>query len=79
MKWYEIISAVLAIIPALIKVMFAIEEAIPGQGKGEQKLAAVRGIVEASHAEATVLWPALEKSVTTLTSVFNSTEAFKKK
>ena len=38
------------LLPAVIAAIKAIEEAIPGSGQGEAKLAAVRGIIEAVDA-----------------------------
>ena len=38
---------ILQLLPALITAIKAIEDAIPGSGQGEQKLAAVRAILEA--------------------------------
>jgi len=73
-----IIVAILQIIPALIAAMKAIEEAIPGQGQGEQKLAAIRGIIEVSHEKAVTLWPALEKVIGVLVGAFNKTGVFAK-
>lgn len=73
-----IIVAILQLVPALIAALKAIEEAIPGEGKGEQKLAAVRGIIEVSHEKATQYLPAIEKVVAVLISVFNRTGVFAK-
>ena len=73
-----ILSAVLQIIPALIAAVKAIEEAIPGQGKGEAKVAAVREIVTVVNAEAVTLWPILEKVVGILVTTFNKTGVFVK-
>jgi hypothetical protein len=73
-----IIVAILQIVPALIVAMKAIEEAIPGEGKGEQKLAAIRGIIEVSHEKASTLWPALEKVISVLVTTFNKTGVFSK-
>jgi len=73
-----IIAAILQLIPALIAAVKAIEEAIPGQGKGEQKLAAIRAIVEQVSDEAIKLWPTLEKVIGILVTTFNATGVFKK-
>ena len=66
------------LIPVIIDIMKAIEEAIPGEGKGEQKLIAVRGILENTVDGFNQLWPSVEKVVKVLVGVFNSTGIFKK-
>ena len=77
MSWLRIISAVLTIIPSIIKVMFAVEAVMPA-GSGKEKLAAVTGIIEATHAESAEILPAVEKSVGVLARVFNDSGVFKK-
>ena len=72
------ISIILQLIPALIACLKAVEEAIPGQGEGEKKLAAVRGIIEATDAQAKALWPQLSGVIQVLVTLFNSTGVFKK-
>jgi len=78
MSYIAIIVAVLQLIPALIDVLKAIELAIPGQGKGELKLIAVREIIEASHEKASILWPTIEKVIAVLVATFNKTGVFVK-
>ncbi len=72
---------VLQLIPALIEVIKAIEAAIPGRNQGEQKLAAIREIVETTFAEGIKLWPMLADVIATLVALFNKTgvEEFQKK
>lgn len=78
MSAFEILRTVLSLIPALVDAIKAIEEAIPGQGKGEQKLAAIRQIIEATYDRATDLWPYVERTITTLVGLFNATGVFRK-
>lgn len=66
------------LIPVLIDIIKAVEEAIPGSGKGEAKLAAIRGILEATVESFADLWPSLVKVVSTLVALFNTTGVFKK-
>ena len=68
---------ILQLIPALIGAMKAIEEAIPGSGKGEEKLAAIRGILEAVDAGVVKYWPQLQSVIGVLVGLFNRTGAFK--
>lgn len=65
------------LIPALIAAIRAIEDAIPGQGQGEAKLAAVRGILEAVDSGYKALWPQLQPIVGVLVALFNKTGTFK--
>lgn len=74
----EKIIVIARLIPAIIEVIKAIEEAIPGQGKGEAKLAAVRGILESTVEGFNQLWPSLEKVVKVLVETFNTVGVFKK-
>ena len=64
--------------PALITALKAIEEAIPGSGKGEQKLSAIRGILEAVDGSITSLWPQISSVISVLVTLFNNTGIFKK-
>ena len=69
---------ILQLIPALITALKAIEEAIPGSGKGEQKLSAIRGILEAVDGSITSLWPQISSVISVLVTLFNNTGIFKK-
>ena len=66
------------LIPAIIEVISAIEAAIPENGKGAEKLEAVRGILEASVEGFNQLWPSLEKVIKVLVDTFNAVGVFKK-
>lgn len=78
MNWIAIATTVLQLLPAIITAIKAIEDAIPGQGRGEDKLAAIRGILEGVSSQATSLWPAIEKAVSVLVGLFNATGVFQK-
>jgi hypothetical protein len=69
---------ILALVPALIEAIKAIEEAIPGQGKGEAKLAAIRGIIEASYEHASNIMPVVERVIKVLVDTFNAVGVFRK-
>ncbi len=73
----QAIIAIVQLLPALIAAIKAIEEAIPGQGQGEAKLAAVRGIIEAVDAGYKGLWPQIQPVIGVLVGLFNKTGAFK--
>lgn len=69
---------IVQLIPALISLVKEIEAVIPQGGQGQAKLAAVRGIMEATYDGVTEIWPAVEKVVSTLINLFNTTGLFKK-
>jgi hypothetical protein len=82
-----IIGLVAKLLPLLIMAIKAVEEAIPGQGKGEAKLASVRAIMESALFFVSVseespkfeqVWPALEKTTKGLVNAFNTIGEFKK-
>lgn len=76
MSWITTATTILNLLPALIMAMRAIEEAIPGQGKGEDKLAAIRAILEATNAQIGALWPTIQTVIGILVSLFNKTGTF---
>lgn len=85
MKYLEIAKLVLALFPVLISAIKAVEEAIPGQGNGEQKLAMVRGVLENAFKVATdvtvqfeALWPALAGVIGSVVTAFNASGIFRK-
>jgi len=83
MNVIETIRLVASLLPAVIEIMKAVEEAIPGQGKGEQKLAAVRGILETVYikvngADFEQVWTVLEKVISVIVNTFNKTGTFQK-
>ena len=69
---------VLKMLPVIIAAIKAIEEAIPGNGQGEQKLAMLRQILELADGAATNIWPTIEGLVKVLVKTFNDTGVFKK-
>jgi hypothetical protein len=78
MNAFTILSTVLQLIPAIIAAIKAIEEAMPGEGKGEMKLRAIREIIEASYDKASAIWPAVEKTIAILVGLFNAAGTFQK-
>lgn len=84
MKFLTIVRTVIALLPVLIDAIKAAEAAIPGEGKGEAKLAMVRGMLEAAYSVATdtetsfnELWPAIQKAIGSIVTALNSAGAFK--
>ena len=78
MNWLSTATALLQLLPAIIAAIKAIEEAIPGQGHGEAKLAAIREILESVSGQVSTLWPFIEKAISVLVSLFNKTGTFTK-
>lgn len=78
MNWFSQLNDVLKLLPAIIVAIKAIEEAIPGQGKGEEKLAAIRAIMEAANGQISLYWPLIEKAIGVLVQLFNRTGVFAK-
>jgi hypothetical protein len=72
------LKTILLMLPFLIEAIKALEEAIPGQGKGEQKLAAVRALLEIVYPPAEEIMPTIERVIGILVSTFNATGVFRK-
>lgn len=70
------ILIIFQILPAIINALKAVEEAIPGQGHGEAKLAAVREMVEVVDGGLKPLWPQMLGVISSLVSLFNKTGVF---
>lgn len=70
---------IVKLIPALINLLKEIEEVIPQGGQGAAKLIAVRGIMEATYDGVSEIWPSLEKVITVLINLFNTSGVFAKK
>lgn len=68
---------ILKLLPAIIAAIKAIEEAIPASGKGAEKLAAVRQIIETVDSATATLWPQIAPVIATLVTLFNTTGVFK--
>jgi hypothetical protein len=85
MQFITILKLIISILPFLIEAIKALEAAIPGQGKGEQKLATMHTAVEAAYSiggddlpKLEVLWLAIQRVIDGLVGVFNSSGVFKK-
>ena len=78
MNWFQQLNDVLKLLPAIITAIKAIEEAIPGSGQGEQKLAAIRAIMEAANGNISLYWPLIQTAIGVLVGIFNKTGVFQK-
>jgi hypothetical protein len=84
MKLLTILRTVISLMPVLIQAIKAAEDALPGKGKGELKLAMIRGVLESAYSMATdadlafdEVWPAIQKAVKAIVEAFNSAGVFK--
>jgi hypothetical protein len=70
--------AIFNLLPAIVIAIKAIEDAIPGAGRGKEKLAALREMLSAIDGAFDELWPQISSIVAVLVSTFNSVGTFKK-
>lgn len=84
MKFIEAAKLILSLLPVLIQAIKAAEEAIPGQGKGEAKLAMIRGILEVAYASAgdmtakfDTIWPTIKAAIDTVVKTLNTLKAWR--
>jgi len=85
MQYLVIIKTVLTLLPIIIEAVKAIESAFPESGQGQQKLAAVRAIVQTAYDTATdtvvkfdAIWPAIQSAVSAVVELANAVGLFKK-
>ena len=69
---------VIKLIPVIIELLKTIEAAIPEQGQGAAKLAAVRQILELTDDSIKEAWPMVQGVIEVLVKTFNTTGVFKK-
>jgi len=85
MQFFEILKLIISLLPLLIKAIQAVEEAIPGGGKGADKLELLKSLVQTAYEtsnKVTVsfeqLWPSLAGTIQAIVKAFNNTGTFKK-
>lgn len=69
---------ILKLLPAIIQAVKIIEESVGSNGKGEQKLIALRQLLELADESVVNLWPMIENTVKIIVNLFNSTGVFNK-
>ena len=69
---------IIKLIPVIIELLKTIEAAIPEQGQGAAKLAAVRQILELTDSSIKEAWPMVQGVIEVLVKTFNTTGVFKK-
>lgn len=84
-SFLTIVKLLLSLGPDLIKFIQKLEEIIPGQGKGEQKLAMLRAYMESLWSGAGEMlptfeevWPKIQSVVSGIVAAFNAIGIFKK-
>ncbi len=68
----EKLFTVLKLLPAIIAAIRAMEEALPGVGRGEQKLAAVREIMESLDVGVANIWPQISGVIAIIVKLMNA-------
>jgi len=69
---------ILQIFPLLITVIQSVEELIPSEGKGKEKLALIRETMTTAYSGVAEIWPVVEKIISTIVATCNTVGAFKK-
>lgn len=69
------VMLILKLLPAIVAGIKALEDAIPGQGKGEQKLAALREILELVDGTVSSVWPQIASVVAILVKTMNASKS----
>ncbi len=85
MKFIAIANILISLLGAILEAVKAAEKAIPGAGKGTEKLALVRATLEAAYEFSTdalpvfeEIWGAISKVVSAVVSAYNRTGVFAK-
>jgi len=85
MQFLIILKAVLELLPAILKAIGALEEALPESGKGKVKLDIIKATVESAYekgvnvlASFDAIWPTIESIVGKVVGIYNAIGAFKK-
>lgn len=85
MRFFEIVKIIASLLPTLIEIIKAVEAAIPDSGKGQDKLAMVRELLQVAY-DATgdigqsfsELWPLIQQVIDRIVALFNRTGVFSK-
>lgn len=84
-KFIEVTKIVISIFPAIISAVKTVEQLLPENGRGKDKLALIRAQLEAAFMivgsfdiSFDELWPGIELTISRLVSIFNAGGDFKK-
>jgi len=79
MAWLETAKIIIQLLPLIIQIIDALEDAFPSKGQGSVKLAALKSIVESVYSSANSvtasfdqIWPMLQGTVSALVSAKNA-------
>lgn len=72
------VIVVMQMLPAIVTAIKLIEEAIPGEGQGEKKLAAVREMLTVVDSSIKDLMLQIVSVISVLVNLFNDADVFKK-
>ena len=72
------LMTILNIVPALLRLIVAVEEVFPQSGAGGEKLAMVKNIIQASYDGISELMPIIETVVAAVVKTANAIGAFTK-
>lgn len=68
----------LALIPTIVEIIKTVEQLMPEGGRGKEKLAAVRAMVEGVYGDITGAWPQIETVIGLFVRLANLSGKFKK-
>lgn len=68
----------IALIPQIIEAVKTVEKLLPEGGRGKEKLAAVRAIVEGAYGDIAAAWPNIEVVIGLFVKFANASGLFKK-
>lgn len=73
----ENIKLIIQLLPLIIELIKAIENAIPASGKGKEKLEFSKSVLDSAIPDIESIWAALEKIITATVAVMNKTGLFR--
>lgn len=68
----------LILIPTIIEIVKTVEKLMPEGGKGKEKLAAVRAMVEGVYGDVSAAWPQIETVISLFVRLANVAGVFKR-
>lgn len=85
LTFFNAVKIALGLLPVLIAAIHAVEEAIPGEGRGEQKLAMIRAALQVAYdtseevlPQFETIWKMMAPLISMTVTTFNQTGVFSK-
>ena len=69
---------IITLIKSIAAAVRAVEELMPGSGKGAEKLAAIRAMLDGVVSDIETRWPQIEKIIGAIVGLYNALAVFKK-